>query len=284
MVVVLFLVAAAAAADDAIFRFAPDDGVRFVRTLTRTARIEVGGMVRTETTILRARFRFRRTSSGFLLTMTPLSFRYVVNDRDTDTTVWNLIRGHDLRLRFNEVGNLSEIRGYESIDEELEKEHPDFSGPEANMHLDRLPIGAAEQETWTRQIFLWLSQPSVPGTKLEYDSKERGFTGALVRSHTKMQVLRAKACGAARCVSTIYSMVPDLDATRQRVNDHRNDDLIDATASETLEQTIEPATMLPHYQRLTWKANLATMTEAGKLSQDGSMTATSEFTYEPRGH
>jgi hypothetical protein len=93
------------------FRFAPTDGTTFVRTLTRTARIEVGGMMRIEKTIFRARFTFHEVSSGFRLTMRPLSFVYIVNDRETPSPVWELIRGHELNMYFNVVGKLTDVSG-----------------------------------------------------------------------------------------------------------------------------------------------------------------------------
>ena len=76
-------------------------------------------MVRTETTVFRARFTVRETSPGFVITMTPLSFRYLVNDRETPSPVWESIRGHDLRLMFNVAGKLVEVRGYDTIDKQL---------------------------------------------------------------------------------------------------------------------------------------------------------------------
>jgi hypothetical protein len=74
-------------------------------------------------------------------------------------------------------------------------------------------------------------------------------------------------------------MVPDLDAARRRVNETANNDLIDATASERLEQIIDPATMLPHYERLTWRSSFSSTTADGKLSEDASLIAVSEFLY-----
>lgn len=269
-------------AADAIFRFGPPDGVRFVRTLTRTARLESHGMMRMETTEFRARFTVREASPGFVMTMTPLSFRYLVNDREIASPVWESIRGHDLRLLFNVAGKLVEVRGYDAIDEQLKAKADDQSGLEPSIHLDRHSIGEEERIHWNERTLLWLNQPATPGTKLEFDSVERSFTGERVKSHTVMKVVRSKPCGATTCVVTTYKMVPDLDAVRQRVNETANSDFIDATASEELEQVIEPATMLPHYERLTWRSNVASETPDGKLSQEVSLTAVSEFVFEPK--
>lgn len=236
-------------------------------------------MMRTETTVFRARFVFRDIPSGFRLTMTPLSFRYLVNDRVVSSPVWDLIRGKNLVLEFNVVGKLTESRGYDQIDKELAKSVPVASAAAASLHLDRQPIGEEERESWDRRILLWLNQPAAPGTKVEFDSMERGFTGERVPSHTTMKVLRAQACGSRRCVKTSYTMVPDLDAVRRHANETVNHDFIDLSASEQLEQIIEPTTMLPHYQRLTWKSNVSSMTPDGELSRGASLVAVSEFVY-----
>jgi hypothetical protein len=52
-------------------RILPETGLRFVQTLTATVRIEYV-------------LRFAENELRFLLTMTPLSFRYIINDRDGD--------------------------------------------------------------------------------------------------------------------------------------------------------------------------------------------------------
>ena len=265
-----------------VFRFAPGDGVRFVRTLTRTARVEIGGMMRTETTIFTGSFVFHRVNSGLALTMTPLSFRYLVNDRDRESPVWHLIEGHQLHLMFNVVGKLTEVRGYETVDQQLGKGVPEFSGPEPTLHFDRYPIGAAEREGWDRRTQLWMDQSAKPGTVIAFDSAERGFTGDRLKTHTEMRVLDAKPCGPARCVSTVYKMVPDLRDAMRHANEHQNNDFIDAAASKTIEQIIEPATMLLHYERLVWQADLRSLTTEGNLSRNSSLTIVSEFTYDTK--
>ncbi|HKO57847.1 MAG TPA: hypothetical protein VJ276_18410 [Thermoanaerobaculia bacterium] len=277
---ILCSITTSAAAAEGIFGFAPPDGTRFVRTLTRTGRIEFGGMVRTETTVLKAAFVFRQVTSGYRLVMTPLSFRYVVNDHDVESPVWELIRKRKLQMHFNSVGKLTEMQGFEEVDEELARRRVDFSADSPAMYLDRFPIGEEERANWNERILLWMSQPSRPGTHLEFDSSERGFTRERVRSHTTMQVVRTKKCGTRRCVVTHYTMVPDLTPMRQRANEHANVDLIDTTASEELEQTIEPDTMLPHYERLAWKSRIATAaSEENSRSHEASLVVTSEFEY-----
>ena len=266
-------------ADDRYFHFAPPDGTRFVRTQTRASRFEVGGVMRTETTIFRARFAFRRIPSGFQLTMTPLSYRYLVNDRDVETPVWSWIEGHVLRMNFNRVGKLTEIRGYDEIDQRILESH-DASIRKPSFQLDRYRIGAAEREAWDEHTMLWIDQKATPGSAITFDSRERSFIGEIVKSHTEMKVVRAKACGAARCVSTVYKMVPDLEDAMRRANEYRNDDLIGATGSQTIEQLIEPNTMLLHHERVTWQSQLDAVTSEGKDSRYTSLTITSEFEYE----
>lgn len=277
----LVLAAVRLDADERAFRFDPPDGTRFVRTLTRTARLEINGMARIETTIFRARFVYRRVKSGFTLTMTPISFRYVVNERDVPSPVWDLIKGHDLRMNFNVVGKLTEVHGYDDLDGDITKDRAALSAAQdISAHLDRFPIGEGERVAWDLQLLLWLDQSAVPGKTLSFDSKEPGFTGEYVNAHAEMKVLRIQPCGAARCASTIYTMKPDVQALRQHINAQRNDDLMDITASETLEQLIEPETMLPHFERLTWQSGSEEWTAEGKSTRDVSLTAVSEFEYE----
>ena len=279
-VAVVLLAANLAVADD-VFRFAPRDNTRFIRTLTRTARGEAEGVVRTETTVLKTRFVFRQIRSGYLLVMTPLSFRYIVNDRDVPSPVWELIRGKELRMNFNAVGKLTDMTGYDDVDYVLAKQRVRLATGSPSFHLDRVPIGEEERTNWNERILLWLDQPSRPGTKLEFDSGERSFTGERVKSHTTMHVLRKKKCGAYQCVVTHYTMVPDLSAFKDRANENANIDLIDARASEDLEQLIEPETMLPHHERLVWKANTTTAA-AEDPTRELSFVTTSEFEYETR--
>lgn len=269
-----------AVAAERLFRFAPRTGVRYVRTLTHHARMEVGGVMRTETTILRAKFVFRSIPSGFELTMTPLSFRYLVNDREEKSPVWELISGHPLRMKFNVVGKLTTIRGYEEIDQQLTQRRREANGPAAAFHLDLYPIGEEEKVAWDTRTMLWIDQPAAPGSSLAFDSTERSFAGQPVKSHTEMKVLRTKPCGVARCVSTVYKMVPDLEELMRHVNEHVNDDFIGASATRTIEQTIEPATMLLHYERVTWSSTLESLTAEGKQARYASMIITSEFAYE----
>jgi hypothetical protein len=278
---VVLLAANLAVADD-VFHFAPRDNTRFVRTLTRTARAEEEGVVRTETTVLKTRFVFRPTRSGYRLVMTPLSFRYVVNDREVPSPVWDLIRGKELRMNFNAVGKMTDMTGYDDVDYVLAKQRVRLSSKGPSFHLDRIPIGEEERTNWNERILLWLDQPSRAGTKLEFDSGERGFTGERVKSHTTMHVLRKKKCGTYQCVVTHYTMVPDLSQLAGRANEDANVDVIDAGASEDLEQLIEPETMLPHREKLTWKAH-ATTAAREDPTRELSFVITSEFEYET-GH
>jgi hypothetical protein len=279
--VLLLSVARTALGADDHFQFALPDGARFVRTTTRTARFEVAGMMRIEKTVFRARFVVREKNPGYVVTMTPLSFQYSVNGEETASPAWEMIRGHDLQLRFNLAGKVLDARGYEDIDKELEKGR-EFSPTEMSIHLDRFPIGTIEQDAWSEFTLLWLNQRAAPGTKLEYDSMERSFTGDRVPSHTVMEVVRAKPCGAARCVVTTYKMVPDLSIVRVHANAQRNDDFIDSSASEEVEQLVEPATMLPHYERVVWKGTTTSATPEGKLSEAATLTTVSEYAYESK--
>ena len=256
LAIVILLTARFAVADD-VFHFAPRDNARFTRTLTRSVRAEGNGVVRGETTILKSNFVFRSTRSGYQLVMTAVSFRYLVNDREVLTPVSEMVRGRQLRMNFNAVGKLTDMSGYDDIDTALELQRVRFTANSPSFHLDRLPFGEQERTAWNERILLWLDQPSRIGTKLQFDSAERGFTGERVKSHTTMQVLRKKKCGTHQCVMTHYTMVPDLSMLANRANDAANVDLIDAGASEELEQLIEPETMLPHYEKLMWKAHAA---------------------------
>ncbi|HJQ40595.1 MAG TPA: hypothetical protein VKB93_25910 [Thermoanaerobaculia bacterium] len=269
-------------AETRYFRFAPADETRFVRTQTRSGRVEAEGVMRTETTIFKARFVFRRIPSGFELTMTPLSFRYLVNDRDVETPVWGWIEGHTLRMKFNSVGKLTETRGYDEIDQRIMDSRQPFSQLKPNFQLDRYRIGQAERQGWDGHTMLWIDQKAAPGSEISFDSRERSFIGELVKSHTEMKILRAKPCGAARCVSTVYKMVPDLEEAMRRANESRNDDLIGATGSETIEQLIEPDTMLVHYERVTWQSHVDALTSEGTDARHTSLTITSEFEYAKR--
>jgi hypothetical protein len=276
--VVILFTAAAAEADD-VFRFAPRDNTRFTRTLTRSVRSEATGVVRSETTILKSKFVFRAVRSGYQLVMTAVSFRYLVNDREVLTPVSEMVRGRQLRMNFNAVGKLTDISGYDDIDTALELQRVRFTANSPSFHLDRLPFGEQERTAWNERILLWLDQPSRTGTKLQFDSAERGFTGERVKSHTMMQVLRKKKCGAQQCVMTHYTMVPDLSMLANRANENANVDLIDAGASEELEQLIEPETMLPHYEKLTWRAHTTTASAEDAI-REMSFVATSEFEYD----
>jgi hypothetical protein len=279
----LCLLVFSATGDDDVFHFAPPDGTRFVRTVTRTARMEIRGMMRIEQTVFRARFAFRQTPSGFTLTMTPLSFKYLVNDQEVASPVWDLIREHPLRIRFNVVGKVTTVEGYDDVDAQLEKKSVDSPVTDVAFHLDRLPLAYDEREAWEYRLLLWLDQQSKPGTKLEYDSSERGFTGERVKSHTTMSVARTNRCGARHCVETHYTMIPNLDDLRRKFNDHANNDILDASASEYLEQVLETATMLPHFESLTWKSNFSSVTEDGTVVQHASLSSVSEFVYEAGG-
>ncbi|MDQ3281541.1 MAG: hypothetical protein M3Q69_09020 [Acidobacteriota bacterium] len=237
-------------------------------------------MVRTESTVFVAQFDFAEIPSGYRLVMTPMSFQYLVNDRETASPVWELVRGHKLTMLFNAVGKLTETRGFEDVDTAIIADGVSFSADSPSMHLDRFPLGAEERANWDERILLWASQPCAVGTHLEFDSSERGFTGERVRSHTSMQVLRTRTCGTRQCVVTRYTMVPDLTAVRQRVNDVTNVDVIDATASETLEQVIESHTMLPHYERLAWKmATAQAAADEENRLREASLVVVSEFKY-----
>jgi hypothetical protein len=274
------LLAASSLTASDTFEFKPANGTRFVRTLTRTGRIEFGGMVRTEATVFVAEFKFTEIASGYRLVMTPVSFRYLVNDHETESPVWALINGRRMTMLFNAVGKLTEARGYEDVDEALDADRVNFSPSSPSMHLDHLPIAREERQNWDGRILLWLSQPSRVGTHLQFDSSERGFTGERVRSHTSMKVLRAQKCGTKQCVATVYTMVPDLTPSRQLANETGNVDLLDLSASEMLEQVIEPGTMMPHYQKLTWKmATAIAAAEEEARSHEATLTAVSEFIY-----
>ena len=287
LALVLFLAAAGAAADERYFRFEPPDGTRFVRTLTRTARFDAEGMMRVERTVFRARFVFRKTVSGYTLTMTPLSFRYEVNEREVATRVWDRIRGHDLTLKFNEVGKVIEAKGYDAIDQDIVDHGPPISDRDFSAHLDRSPIGEDERENWDRHLLFWLNQTAVPGKPLSFDSKEPGYTGELVNAHAEMKVLRLERCGAARCAATVYTMRPDADALSRQLTREYNAGFLGTSASEKLEQLIEPATMLPHFERLTWQSSIEACLPDGQLTRESSLPAVSEFEYEapqPKKH
>jgi len=269
-----------ATASEGVFTFQPPDRTRFVRTLTRTARLEREGVVRTEVTIYKARFTFHETPSGYSVEITPLSFRYVVNDDDVDSPVWDLIRDRKFLLKLNSVGNLNEMSGFDEVDAALSRQRVAFAARSPSIHLDHLPLGGGRRRNRNEGLMLWHEQRSAPGTKLELDRRERGFTGERVRSHTSMQVVRAEKCGTRRCVVTRYTMTPDLAESARRANENRNVDLIDARASEELEQTIEPSTMLPHYEKLTWKARFDSADADDTGRWRASLVAVSEFTYE----
>ncbi len=116
---------------------------------------------------------------------------------------------------------------------------------------------------------------------MEFDSSERSFTGEPVKSHTTMDILQRKRCDEHDCVVTHYTMVPDLEEVLKRSNARSNVDLIDARASEDLEQTIEPATMMPHYEKLTWQMN-ARAADGGEEVRAVSIVTTSDFHYPKR--
>ena len=272
----IFLLTQALTAGE-VFRFAPRDGSRFIRTLRRTFRVETDGVVRTESTILEASFAFRQIASGYRLVMAPRSFRYIVNDHDVPSPVWGLIRGRDLRMEFNVVGRLTNMSGYDDIDELLTAQRRALSETNPSFHLDRIAIGEEERRNWNERILLWLSQPADPGTKVEFDSRERSFTGEPVKSHTRMHVVRKKNCDGRDCVITRYSMVPDVGGTIKRANEYANIDTIDATASEALEQLIEPATMMPHYEKLTWQ--MSAKSAGAEEGRGISLVTLSTFTY-----
>jgi hypothetical protein len=62
-------------------------------------------MMRIEKTVFRS-FRVREKNPGYVVTMTPLSFQYFVNGEEAASPVWEMIRGHDLQLRFNLAGKV----------------------------------------------------------------------------------------------------------------------------------------------------------------------------------